>query len=153
MRRWPGWSILSSPALLAVELQPSRLAQSGLGVLAFLAVLAALTSNRPPELLLPLPGAFFALLWLARRHELRHGCRRLVLADNAQGELQVRAEFADGRVCGSPFAGHARLGTLAIFLFVEREGWQRVLGPRRIAILRDATDADSFRRLRARIGV
>ncbi|MFZ5757496.1 MAG: hypothetical protein ACOY3X_11370 [Pseudomonadota bacterium] len=129
---------MSSPTPpLAVELRPSRLYGIGLAVLALAAILAATVSGRSLPLTLSLLLAVLLLLWREWRTEQQAGCRRLCLHDG-----QLHAEFADGRVLAGPLSGHAWLGTCVLFVSSGRQ---------RIAVSRDAVDADGFRRLRARL--
>ncbi|MFZ5723997.1 MAG: hypothetical protein ACOY33_10110 [Pseudomonadota bacterium] len=143
---------MSSPTPpLAVDLQPSRLFAGSLLALGAVAGPAAQLSHLPLPLKLALLAVLLAGLRQAWRAELRAGLRRLCLVEPRDGERRIELLFADGRELAAPAAGHAWLGTLAIFVFVERAGWRRCLGPQRLCILHDAVSADDFRRLRARL--
>lgn len=114
------------------------------------AVVAALASEHPPLRRASLVLAVLALVLLAQRRERERGCRQLRIDHDDEGAMRISARCADGRVIAAPFAGHAVLGHLAVFVYVARAGKWR--GPERIVVLRDAVDADGFRRLRARLG-
>lgn len=143
---------MSSPTPpLAFELRPSALVDAGLLSLVLAAVAAALASNQSPLLTAPLVLLVAALAWQFRRAQRRQGCCRLALHDAADGLLQVHAEFADGRRQHAAAAGYAVLGSLAVFVYLERAGRRQWLGPQRLTVLCDATDPASFRQLRARL--
>lgn len=143
---------MSSPTPpLALELRPSALADAGLLILVLAAVAAALASNHPLTLTVPLTLLVAALAGQFRQAQRQQGCCRLALHENAEGLLQVHAEFADGRQQESAAAGYAVLGSLAVFVYLERTGWPSWFGPQRLTVLCDATDAASFRQLRARL--
>lgn len=129
---------------LQVELRPSRLYRASCLALALLVPLAAGLSNLPAGPRLALVAAALGALWLAGRAA---PLQRLELA--ADGQL--RWQRAGCTAEAGRYAGYAVLGTLVIFLFAERRGWRRWQGPQRLAVPRDALDADSFRRLRARV--
>lgn len=143
---------MSSPTPpLAFELRPSALADAGLLMLVLAAVAAALASNHPLTLTAPLVLLVAALAWQFRCAQRRQGCCRLALHEDADGLLQVHTEFADGRQQQSVAAGYAVLGSLAVFVYLERAGRLQWLGPQRLTVLCDATDPASFRQLRARL--
>lgn len=108
------------------------------------------------DLSLPLKSALavwaLVLLLKAWRDERAAGLRSLRI-DGEGDRREFTACLADGTLLRAAGAGHAWLGSIAIFVFLERDGWRRHLGPRRLCILRDAVDADSFRRLRVRLAL
>lgn len=130
-----------------LALAPSRLYHGWLLVLFTLGVAVALFSHHP----LPVKGGLLAglalLLLAAVWHERRRGLRELSLGEGGR----VAWSGADGRLHTGSCAGYALLGSLVIFVYVHRAGWRRLLGPMRLTVLRDATDPDAFRRLRARV--
>lgn len=135
-----------APAVLL--LRPSRLLDVLLLLIGVTALAAAFSSNQPLWLKIFLLVAMGVLLCRSRQHERQRGLRRLAFHDDG---TTLTLHFADGRTRRGCYAGYALLGALATFIFIERSGWQRMLGPQRVAVLRDATDADSFRRLRVRL--
>lgn len=144
---------MSSPTPpLAVEVRPSRLYAAALLALAACVLVAAPLSN----LSLPLKSALalFAVVLLLKawRDEQVGGLRNLRI-DGDGDRREFTACLADGTLLRAAGAGHAWLGTLAIFVFIERDGWRRHLGPQRFCIARDAVTADDFRRLRTRLAL
>ena len=135
---------------LPVELHPSRLLAATLVVAVLGAIAAALVSNHPWLLKAPLLVVIAALLAKTWRDEIRHGVRQLAIEEEAD-PARVTVRRADGGIGGGRYAGHAIFGMYAVFVYVDREGWRRLLGPERFTVLRDATDPDSFRRLRATV--
>jgi hypothetical protein len=130
-----------------VALRPSRLFAWLLLFLAAAAMTGAAVSHLPlPARLALLCVCLLALLrsWFAERHA---GLRQLHILDEDEQRFALR--FANDRTREARYAGHAVLGALVVFVYFERSGWWRLFGPARYAILRDATDAASFRRLRA----
>ena len=132
---------------LRVELRPSSSYGWLLAVAWLAGVAAALASHHPLLLKGSVLLGVTGLLLQAWRDEVRHGVRVIEIA----GDGVVRIGHADGRERRGAFAGHAGLGAYAVFLFVTRDGWPGLAGPARITVPRDATDPDSFRRLRARL--
>lgn len=128
-------------------LAPSRLYHGWLLVLFALGVAVALSSHQPLPLKGGLLGGLALLLLAAAWHEHRRGLREFSLGDGGR----VAWSSADGRLHAGSYAGYALLGSLVIFVYVHRAGWRRLLGPMRLTVLRDATDPDAFRRLRARV--
>lgn len=143
----------SSTPPLAVELRPSRLYAAGLLALAAGVVIAAPLSNLALPLKILLVVVALAALGFAWRDARVAGLRELRIEEDASGQRIVVARYADGRQQRAAGAGHAWLGTLAIFVFVERADWRRYLGPQRLCVLRDAVDAEAFRRLRVRLAL
>lgn len=144
---------MSSPTPpLAVEVRPSRLYAAALLALAACVLVAASLSNLP----LPLKSALaaFALLLLLKawRAERIAGLRALRI-DGEDDRREFTARLADGTLLRATSAGYAWLGSIAIFVFLERDGWRRHLGPQRFCITRDAVTADDFRRLRTRLAL
>lgn len=131
----------------ALRLRPSRAFGALLALLAVIGVAAACFSHLDLPLRASACVAALALLWRAWQRERDAGLAAITPVADQAGQLLL--SFRDGTRRRGGCAGHALLGTLAIVLHVEREGWLRRLGPRRYTVLRDATDADSFRRLRA----
>jgi len=130
-----------------LALQPSRLFA---GLLAGIAV-AAGVGAAISWLAWPLKAALLSAGWLMLLQTWRNECRaglRQITAD-ANDLQQIQLHFADGKNLQATYAGYAVLGTLAIFIFVERSGWKKLLGTKRFTVLRDATSANEFRRLRA----
>lgn len=134
-----------------LALQPSRAFACLLLVVGAAALTGAAVSFLPLWLKLALLATTALLLGVAWRYEVRRGLRHLQADTQDTHRLTLR--FADGKTVTGRYAGHALLGTLAVFIYVERTGWLRVFGPRRFAVLSDATDADLFRRLRAWAGL
>lgn len=130
-----------------LHLRPSRLLDATLLLIGVAAWAAAFVSHHALWLKTVLLVILGVLLWCSRQHERQQGLRCLVCRDD--GLLLLT--FADGRTHTARYAGYALLGNLTTFIFFERHGWLRLCGPQRVAILRDATDADSFRRLRVRV--
>lgn len=133
--------------LLTLELRPSPLYALLLLAVALCALPATLAAHHEPWLKWTLLAVVLASLARCAWQEWRAGMRRIELTTD--GDV-VLADAA-GRTRRGPYAGHALLGSLAVFVFIGRSGWRRWLGPQRIAVLRDATAADDFRRLRARV--
>lgn len=144
---------MSSPTPpLAVEVRPSRLYGAALLALAACVLVAAPLSN----LSLPLKStlAVFAVALLLKAwHDERAAGLRSLRIDGDGDRREFTACLADGTLLRAAGAGHAWLGSLAIFVFVERDGWRRHLGPQRFCITRDAVTADDFRRLRTRLAL
>lgn len=144
---------------IALELRPSALYGLLLALLALSAAGAALASHHPLWLKSLLLAGVAGLLYHAWRDEREQGACHLFLSQD--GRVAVR--YRHGATVEGQFAGHAWLGSLAVFVFVgpARTGspdgsrsWRERLSsfrPARITVLRDATDADAFRRLRARL--
>ena len=126
---------------LVLELSPSRWPRAGAGLVALAALAAAVASPLPPLLSAPLALLAAAAAWRAAS---RPALQRLALA--ADGSL--RWQQAGGTQRTGRIAGYAVLGHVALFIRVENPGRRR---PRRLVVLRDALDADGFRRLRARL--
>lgn len=147
-----------TPAI-ALELRPSALYALLLAVLMLSAIGAALVSHHPLWFRIALGAGVAGLLLRAWRTDRVRGACRLGLSP--QGRVMVG--YRNGQAREADCSGYALLGSLVIFVFVAPEknaqatGWlpapARLLAgrPERIAVLRDATDADSFRRLRARL--
>ncbi len=152
MWRLPGWSILSSPTPpLAVEIRTSWLQAGVLIALAVSVIVAALLSHLDVRVKTLLAIAALLLLLKAWRDECSQGLRALRIDDVAGGRRELTLRFANHRLLRAPAAGHAWLGTVAIFIYAERSGWRRFFGPQRFCITRDAVTADAFRRLRTRL--
>lgn len=144
---------MSSPTPpLAVEVRPSRLYAATLLALAACVLVATPLSNLPLPLKSALALFAVVLLLKAWRDERIAGLRSLRI-DGEGDRREFTVCLADGSLLRAAGAGHAWLGTVAIFVFLERDGWRRHFGPRRLCILRDAVTADDFRRLRARLAL
>lgn len=145
---------MSSPTPpLAVEIRPSRLYAAALLALAACVLMAAALSNLGILLKSLLAFAALLLLFKAWRDESTGGLCSLRIDDIVNGHRELTLRFADARLQRAPSAGHAWLGTLAIFIYVHRTGWSRILGPQRYCITRDAVTTDEFRRLRTRLAL
>lgn len=130
-----------------LALAPSRLYAHWLFLLFVLGLAVALYSHHPLPLKAGLLAGLALLLLVAAWQDRRRGLRELSLGEGGR----IAWSGADGRVHGGSYAGYALLGSLVIFVYVHRAGWRRLLGPIRLTVLRDATDPDAFRRLRARV--
>lgn len=147
-----------TPAI-ALELRSSALYGLLLAVLMLPALAAALASHHAWWLKSLLLVAVAGLLYRAWRDERERGACRLALSP----EGRVTVGYRNGQAREADCAGYALLGSWVIFVFVapapdpQAKGLvpalRRLSGGRaeRIAVLRDATDADSFRRLRSRL--
>ncbi len=133
---------------LSSELRPAPLLAVVLIATFLCAVAAALVSNRPLALRIALLLAMAGLLLKVWLDEIARGVRRMELG--CDGET-VLLHYADGRTRSGRYAGYALFGAGAVFVFIERRGWRRLLGAQRVAVLRGATHPDSFRRWRARV--
>lgn len=133
---------------LSAELQPAPLLASVLIATLLCAAAAAWVSNHPLALRIALLLAMAGLLLKVWLDEIARGVRRIELAGDGE---TVLLHYADGRTRSGRYAGYALFGTCAVFVFIERCGWRRLLGAKRVAVLRAATHPDSFRRWRARV--
>lgn len=162
---------------VAVELKPSALYGGLLVVLVLSAAGAALASHHPLWLKSLLLAGIAGLLYRAWRDECTRGACRLELSPTGRVTVTIRegavrregtvrrdSAARNGSVLSGQCTGHAVLGTLAVFVFVDTQGGQSGSNERwsrmnrwpfrrhaRIAVLCDATDPDDFRRLRARL--
>lgn len=131
-----------------LRLRPSRLFTALLLVLAVAALMAAGTSNLPLMLRAPLLLLVLACLLYAGRQQTGPArLREMHIQDQDENTFLLR--YGNGSVREARYAGYALLGTRVVFMYFTRAGWQRIFGAQRIAIVCDAVDADSFRRLRA----
>ncbi|MFP5382878.1 MAG: hypothetical protein ACLGHG_02275 [Gammaproteobacteria bacterium] len=149
---------LRTPAI-ALELRSSALYGLLLAVLMLSALAAALASHHAWWLKSLLLVAVAGLLYRAWHDGRVQGARYLALSP--EGRLTVG--YRNGTAREADCAGYALLGSWVIFVFVAPEKASGATGlgsllkrlfavrPERIAVLCDATDADSFRRLRSRL--
>lgn len=147
-----------TPAI-ALELRPSALYGLLLVVLMLSALAAALASHHAWWLKSLLLAAVAGLLYRAWHGERVRGARHLALSP----EGRVTVGYRNGQAREAGYGGYALLGSWVIFVFVVPapdpqatglvQALRRMFGSRaeRIAVLCDATDADSFRRLRSRL--